>query len=155
MSPPKIKCGANYINSRYAHLEAQSRGFDSAILLDRNGFVSEAPGSCIFIIKDGILKTPPIFSSVLRSITRDSIIKFSKKSLNIETIEQSLTRIDLLTADEIFLCGSAMEISKVNRIENHKIINTRSESLMQILKRKYLEIVRGMDNMYLKWLTEI
>ena len=83
--PPTIKCGANYINSRLAHLDAVKNGFDTALLINNNGTISESTGACFFGIKNNKLITPPISSSILDSITRKTIIQISKKLLNINT----------------------------------------------------------------------
>ena len=81
---PRIKCGANYINSRMAQLEALRNGYDTTIFLNKDGKISEGPGSCLFMVKDGVLITPQLTDSVLESITRDSLIQIAKDILNIK-----------------------------------------------------------------------
>lgn len=117
---PRIKCGANYINSRMAQLEALKNGYDTAIFLNAHETVSEGPGSCLFMVKDGVLYTPLLTDSVLESITRDTVMKISKV-LGIDTIERSIDRTELYTCDEAFLCGSAMEITPIFSIDKYAV----------------------------------
>ena len=131
---PQIKCGANYINSRMAYLETVRFGFDFPLLINENGFVSESSGACIFIIKDGVLSTPASYSHILGSITRNAIIDLVKNNKNIpikDISETQITRFDVLSADEVFLVGTNVEIRIISEIDNvkfkseivHKIIN--------------------------------
>ncbi len=98
---PRVKVGANYINSRMAQLEAKQNGYDTAIFMNSHGKISEGPGSCLFIVRDKKLITPLLTDSVLESITRDTVIKLAKAH-GIEVIERSIDRTELYIADEIF-----------------------------------------------------
>ena len=109
---PGIKCGANYINGRYALLEAKAKGADVAIMKNMKGYISESSGACVFIVKNGAVFTPTLKDDILNSITRDTIIKICHE-LCLPVFEQNLTENDLCNADEIFLCGSAAEIIPV------------------------------------------
>jgi len=152
---PRIKVGANYINSRAAQIEAQNNNYDSAIFLNNQGKVSEGPGSCLFIIRDGVLITPPISASVLESITRDTIIKYAHKNLGIEVIERDVDRTELYIADEAFLCGSAIEITPIVNIDGFILSAGEKGQITEKLHEYYLKIVTGQISEYLHWLTPI
>lgn len=152
---PRIKVGANYINSRMAQLEAIQNGFDTAIFLNNNGKVSEGPGSCLFMIRNKKLITPLLTDSVLESITRDTVIDIAKNILKIEVLERTIDRTELYIADELFLCGSAMEIVPIINVDGHKIGSTTDYEITTKLLNIYLGIVRGKYADYMKWLTPI
>jgi branched-chain amino acid aminotransferase len=147
---PRIKCGANYMNSRMAQLEALRNGYDTAIFLNKEGYISEAPGSCLFIVKDGILSTPLLTDSILESITRDTIIKLAQAELGIPVCERSIDRTELYTCDEAFLCGSAMEITPIFSVDRYPI---DSNQICTKLHSTYLETVMGNNPAYDYWLT--
>ncbi|MEW5785230.1 MAG: branched-chain amino acid transaminase [Bacillota bacterium] len=152
---PRIKVGANYINSRLAQLEAMRNGYDSSILLNNYGKVSEAPGSCIFIVRDRQLITPPITASILESITRATIIEIAEKEFNLKVSEREVERTELYIADEIFLCGTAMEIVSVLSVDKLEINQGNPGITTTKLRNKYFEIVRGTNRRYINWLTPI
>ena len=152
---PKVKVGANYINSRMAQLEALQNGYDSAIFMNSQGKISEGPGSCLFIIRDGKLITPPCTASVLESITRDTVIKIAKTELNIETIDRDIDRTELYICEEAFLCGSAMEIVPLLGVDGIAIGDGKTGVITAKLKNLYLDTVRGKLISYIDWLTEV
>jgi branched-chain amino acid aminotransferase len=151
---PRVKVGANYINSRMAQLEAKQNGYDTAIFMNNQGKISEGPGSCIFIVRDGILYTPLLTDSVLESITRDTVIKIAKDLLNITVIERSIDRTELYIADELFLCGSAMEIVKIVKIDGYSLENNNF-TITDKLTIMYFNIVRGKVRFNDDWITLI
>ena len=151
---PRIKCGANYINSRMAQREALRNGYDTTIFLNEFGKVAEGPGSCIFIVKNGELITPLFTDSVLESITRDTILTLAREN-GIKTVERTIDRTELYTADEAFLCGSAMEITPVVSVDKYLINNGVEGSLTHNLHKKYLECVCGDNPLHTDWLTPI
>lgn len=152
---PKVKVGANYINSRMAQIEAIENGYDSAIFLNNQGKVSEGPGSCLFIIRDGKLITPPLTASVLESITRDTIIELAKNVLKLEVIERDVDRTELYICDEAFLCGSAMEIGPITNIDGIYIGEGIIGETTKAIHKLYLNVVSGNVKEYRKWLTEV
>lgn len=151
---PRIKCGANYINSRVGQREALRNGFDTCIFLNEFGKVAEGPGSCFFMVKDGALVTPLLTDAVLESITRDSIIKIAH-SLNIKVIERTIDRTELYTCDEAFLCGSAMEVTPVLSIDKYLINNGENGELTTKIHKMYLEIAKGNVKEFENWVTPI
>ena len=116
---PKIKCGANYINGRYALLEARSKGAELPLLKNKDNFISESSGACIFIVKKGALKTPSIDCDILESITRDTVIKILLEN-NIKIEEGLIHEEELYESDEVFLCGSAAEITPIKLLQKPK-----------------------------------
>lgn len=151
---PRIKCGANYINSRVGQREALRNGYDTCLFLNEAGKVSEGPGSCFFMIKNKAIITPKLTDSVLESITRDTVIMLAK-NLGYEVIERSIDRTELYTCDEAFLCGSAMEITPVLSIDRYEINNSETGNITKELHLYYLDVVRGMKKEYLNWVTPI
>lgn len=152
---PKVKVGANYINSRMAQMEAIENGYDSAIIMNNQGKVAEGPGSCFFIIRDGVLITPPVTASILESITRDTIIELSRTELHLEVMERDIDRTELYICDEAFLCGSAMEVVPVLNVDGITVSEGNPGKLTQAIHNLYLEVVSGMVSKYKKWLTPI
>lgn len=152
---PRIKCGANYINSRMAQLEALRNGYDTTIFLNKDGKVAEGPGSCLFLVRKGKLITPQITDSVLESITRDTIIKMAKEDLNLEVEERTVDRTELYLCDEAFLCGSAMEITPVISVDRFVVGNGMPGEYTTKLHQLYLEIVRGNYLPRQEWITPI
>lgn len=152
---PRIKCGANYINSRMGQREALRNGYDTCIFLNDEGKVAEGPGSCFFMVKNGTLITPQLTDSVLESITRDTIIEIACNVLNIPVIERSIDRTELYTCNEAFLCGSAMEITPILSIDKYTVGNGSDFEITQKLHKKYLEMVSGELPAYEQWVDKI
>ena len=152
---PRVKVGANYINSRAAQLEALQNNYDSAIFLNNQGKVAEGPGSCLFIIRNNKLVTPPLTASILESITRDTIIEIAKNDLGLDFEEREIDRTELYIADEVFLCGSAIEINAIVSIDGYTIGSGEKGSISKRLHQLYLEIASGKVEKYSKWLTSI
>ena len=118
--PPRVKVGANYLNGRYAHLSALAARFDVPIMLGRNGNVAEGAGACLFLVREGALITPAINNSILESITRDTIIKIAAEN-NIPVEQRDVGRTEVYVADEVFLCGTAAEITPIVVVDQYKI----------------------------------
>lgn len=151
---PRIKCGANYINSRVGQREALRNGYDTCIFLNEAGKVSEGPGSCFFIVKNGAVITPQLTDSVLESITRDSVIQIAK-SKGLSVVERSIDRTELYTCDEAFLCGSAMEVTPVLSIDKYAIGTGNTGVITKDIHMAYLDIVRGKNEEFRDWVTPI
>lgn len=151
---PRIKCGANYINSRVGQREALRNGYDTCIFLNEFGKVAEGPGSCFFIVKNGTVITPQLTDSVLESITRDTIIKIAKDK-GYPVIERTIERTELYTCEEAFLCGSAMEITPVLSIDKYIIGDGSTGRITKELHLTYLDIARGKLEQYKNWVTPI
>jgi len=152
---PKIKLGANYMNSRMGQLEAVRNGYDSAIFLNQEGTVSEGPGSCVFIVKDDILITPPLTASILDSITRSTIIDIASNDLGLKVIERDVEKDELYVADEIFMCGTAVEVAPVFSVDKVQVGQGTEGRITLNIKNLYFDIVRGKVKKYKKWLTPV
>ena len=151
---PRIKCGANYINSRVGQREALRNGYDTCIFLNEKGKVAEGPGSCFFIVAGNKIITPQLTDSVLESITRDTIIKLAREK-GFEVVERTIDRTELYTCDEAFLCGSAMELTPVFSIDKYVVGEGKTERITEELHRAYLDTVRGINQSHKDWLTAI
>ena len=153
-TPPQAKMGGNYLNSIIATQEAKRNGVDEAILLDHNGNVSEAPGENIFIVREGRLSTPSLASSALEGITRDAIIKIAR-DLDIDVVERDIARSELNISDEIFLTGTAAEITPVIEIDSKRIGNGKPGDITTKMMQEYTDIVMNKNDGYDHWLTEV
>ena len=150
---PRIKCGANYINSRMGQREAVRNGYNTCLFLNENKTVAEGPGSCLFMVSKGKLITPLLTDSVLESITRDSVITIAR-DMGIDVVERSINRTELYTSDEAFLCGSAMEITPVTSVDGYKISEAEG-SVTGKIRYTYLNAASHRDSRYEQWLTAI
>ena len=148
---PKIKCGANYINGRYALLEAKSKGADLPMLKNKNGYISESSGACVFLVKKGLILTPSLDCDILESITRDTVIKiFSENNYKIE--QRLISETEFNESDEIFLCGSAAEITPIKLITNNNF--KIGDTTKFIFDEYQLAITAKKYNMY-SWTTKL
>jgi len=152
--PPRAKAGANYINGRYGYLQAKKDGYDVPLFLSNDGDVSESSGACIFIVKNDILITPDVTSSILVSITRNFIIDFAKDN-GIIVEERKIDRTELYLADEVFLAGTAAEIIPLISIDKFKIKNGEVGRLTKFFLTSYLDIVSGNNSKYKNYLTAV
>lgn len=153
-TPTQAKMGGNYLNSIIATQEAKRNGFDEAILLDHNGNVSESPGENIFIVREGQLITPPLSSSALNGITRDTVIKIGKK-FGIEVVETEIARSELTISDEVFLTGTAAEIIPVVAVDGKQIASGKPGDITKKMMKEYKDIVMNKNNDYSHWLTVV
>jgi len=147
----KTKTVGNYVNSILAKREALHAGFDEAILLDTEGYVSEASGENIFIVKDGVLKTPPL-TSILPGITRDCILTLAQ-DLGIPVKEDRFSLDELYLADEAFLTGTAAEVTPVREVDGRIIGPGRPGPVSQKIQTEFFAVVKGQTPRYQHWLT--
>jgi branched-chain amino acid aminotransferase len=152
--PTMAKAAANYMNSQLIHMEAAANGFAEGIALDINGFVSEGSGENIFVVMDGALITPPVGSSVLPGITRSSVIKLCE-DLNIPVREQLVPREMLYLADEVFLTGTAAEITPLRSVDRIKVGNGSRGPITKILQDEFFAIISGSRPDRHHWLTPV
>ena len=152
--PPRIKLGANYMNGRFAHLQAQHDGYDLPIFLSSRGTVSEGAGACLFVVRNGRVSTPSITSSVLESITRDTFIKLSHK-LGLEIEEREVDRTELYIADEVFLCGTAAEVIPLVSIDGYSVGKGRVGDLSRQYLDLYHSVVSRETVEFDHWLTDV
>lgn len=152
--PVQAKATANYANSALARMEALKSGYDEGIMLNVNGTVAESSAENIFIVKDGVLVTPPTTAGALEGITRNSILEISKHN-KIPYEIADITRDELYTADEVFLTGTAAGIKPVIEIDRRTVGETIVGVVTKELQRLFEEVVRGRDIRFSKWLTYV
>lgn len=154
ISLAKAKMMGQYTNSVLAKREAKLGGYDEAILLDTNGYVSEGSGENIFIVKKGVLYTPDLASSILEGITRDTVLTLAREE-GIPIVEMRVTRDQLWLADEVFLTGTAAEVTPVREIDNRTIGAGTPGPITTRLQKRFFDVVRGSDNSHPDWFTKV
>ena len=155
MIPARGKITGIYVNSALAKTEANERGFDEAILLTHDGHVSEGSGENIFIITGDKLVTPPSSDNILLGITSDTVIKLAKNELGIETIERSIDRSELYTADEAFFTGTAAHVSPITEVDERSIGTGEIGKLTKELQQMYFQVIQGKNPKYIDWCTPV
>ncbi|MCC6806189.1 MAG: branched-chain amino acid transaminase [Deltaproteobacteria bacterium] len=146
-------CG-QYVNSILAKREALLGGFNEAIMLDDDGFVAEATGENIFLVKNGVLRTPPYGAQILGGLTRDTVIKLAE-DMGLKVTEARFARDELYTADEVFLTGTAAEITPVREIDHRTIGSGAPGPVVQKIRETYMAVVRGERPEYERWLAPL
>ena len=149
--PMQAKSAANYSNAALARVEALKAGYDEAIMLNNKGHVAEGSAENIFVIKNGRITTPPLSADILNGITRNSAIQMIKASGK-KISEKNITVKNLLSADEIFMTGTAAEVKSVTRINNRKIGTGKIGPVTKELQKSFMDVVMGQDKRFLKWL---
>lgn len=152
--PAMAKSGANYMNSQLIKMEAILNGYAEGIGLDANGFVSEGSGENVFLVREGRLMTPPLSSSVLPGITRDSVIQLAQE-LGIPFVEQMIPREMLYVADEVFFSGTAAEITPIRSVDKITVGKGAIGPITRALQKEFFGIVRGTAPDRHGWLTPV
>jgi len=153
--PPQIKANGLYINNALAKTEAQSSGYDEAIMLAPDGHISEGSGENIFLIIDGKLVTPAVNNNILMGITRNTVIELAETELGIETVQRSIDRSELYMADECFFTGTAAHVTPIAEIDNRKIGNGEIGEITARLQDIYVRVIRGDHPKYMHWCTPV
>jgi branched-chain amino acid aminotransferase len=149
--PHVSKATGIYLNSMLATTEARRGGYDEAILLTDDGTVADGPGENIFVVKDGVIRTPPLSTSILPGITRDSVITIARERGYIVE-ESSIIRADLMLADEVFMTGTAAEVTPVRAVDDVEI---GVGPVTRELQKVYLATVNGLDDTWSSWLDHV
>lgn len=149
--PHAAKATGIYLNSMLATTEARRAGYDEAIMLSSDGYIADGPGETIFVVKDGRVLTPPLATSILPGITRDTVIVLAK-SLGYPVEETQLIRSDLYLADEVFMVGTAAEVTPVRAIDGRDI---GVGPVTLELQKAYLSVVTGLDERWSDWLDVV
>ena len=152
--PMQSKSAANYSNAALARVEALKSGYDEAIMLNSSGKVAEGSAENIFIIKNGIIKTPPLNADILNGITRDSLIQLIKVN-GIKLVEKNITVKELLKADEVFMTGTAAEVKSVTKINKTLIGNGKIGNTTKKLQKAFIDVAMGKDQDFTSWLQYI
>ena len=143
--PARVKAGSNYQNSRLAGVEARVNGYDDALILTRDGKLAEAPGANVMLIRDGGLITPSVTSGILEGVTRAVLMELFHKHRNRPVSEREVDRTELYAADEIFVCGSAAELTPVVSVDRIPIGEGHVGPITRELQTRFFDAVRGRD----------
>ncbi|MDX6511364.1 MAG: branched-chain amino acid aminotransferase [Gaiellaceae bacterium] len=149
--PHAAKATGVYLNSMLAVTEAQRAGYDEAIMLTPDGTVADGPGETIFVVRDGAISTPGLETGILHGITRDSVIQIAT-DLGYTVTQKTLIRSDLYLADEVFMCGTAAEVTPVNSVDDHQI---GVGPVALEIQKAYLDTVRGVSDRWAQWLEPV
>ncbi len=152
--PAMAKSGANYMNSQLVKMEAIINGYVEGIALDANGYVSEGSGENLFVVRNGTLQTAPLGNSVLPGITRDSVLRIARE-LGIPLAEQGIPRELLYIADEVFLTGTAAEITAVRSVDKISVGKGTLGPITRSIQKEFYAIIRGEKPDRFQWLTPV
>src|SRR5207302_6895223 len=155
VAPARAKITGIDVNSALAKTEAMENGFDEAIMLTQDGHVCEGSAENIFLIREGVVSTPPTSDNILEGLTRHAMMELLRKELDLEVVERSIDRSELYVADEIFLCGTGAQISPVVDVDHRPIGNGEVGQVVSRLQQLYFDIVRGANTKYKHWLTPV
>ena len=149
--PPRIKSVANYHNGRLALIQAEDDGYDGALMLDTQGHVTEEPRAAFFMVRDGTVITPPAYSDVLESITRDTVMRLLRDEHKVTVVERPVDRTELYTADELFLTGTALEVTPVAAVDRFAVGDGEPGPVTASIGSTYAATVTGANGIHPEW----
>jgi len=149
--PARGKVSGAYANSALTKTEAVRAGFDEALVLTQDGHVSEGSAMNVFMVRDGIVVTPPVTDNILEGITRRSIIELAQKELGLTVVERSIDRTELYIADELFMTGTAAQVIAITRVDFRQVGTGTMGPVTADLRTRYEDILRGRNPNYAKW----
>jgi branched-chain amino acid aminotransferase len=155
MIPARGKVTGAYVNSAFAKTEAQLNGFDEAIMLDHNGHVSEGSAENLFMLRNGIVYTPPVTSNILEGITRNTVMTLLREELGYEVVEREIDRTELYVCEELILCGTGAQIAPVGSVDRRQVGDGSVGKLGRALQDLYFEVVRNNVPKYSHWCTPV
>jgi branched-chain amino acid aminotransferase len=150
----QAKAVSNYTNSILANMEATDEGYDEALLLDSQGFVSEGAGENVFVVKDGVIYTPDLSAGALNGITRNTVLHIAK-DLGIEVVQKRITRDEIYISDELFFTGTAAEVTPIRELDRVEIGSGSRGPLTEKIQNAFFDIVNGRNPKYAHWLTKV
>jgi len=153
--PARGKISGAYANSALIKTDANLAGFDEALVLDSNGHISEGSAMNIFMLRDGVLVTPPVTDNILEGITRKSIIELARKELGLEVVERSIDRTEVFIAEEMFMTGTAAQVTAVTKVDHRPVGAGVMGPITTKFRTMYEDILRGKNNKYLHWNVEV
>jgi branched-chain amino acid aminotransferase len=153
--PAGVKITGAYVNAALATTEAKEKGFDEAILLDKDGFVCEGSAMNLFLVTGGKLITPPLTTDILGGVTRDCIMTLAKDELDVSIEERAIAPQELFAADEVFFCGTGVEVVPISSVDRRAVGDGKPGSVTGRLAALYLQVVRSEKEKYQKWLAEV
>jgi branched-chain amino acid aminotransferase len=148
---PRIKCAANYENGRMALIQAEEDGYDGVLMLDGQGHVTEEPRACLFLMRAGVPITPKITSDILESVTRETLMQLFREQMSLTTQERDVDRTELYVADEIFLCGTGLEVTTVVKVDRFTVGSGVAGPVTSALRDIYMATTRGENNLHPEW----
>jgi branched-chain amino acid aminotransferase len=149
--PARGKVAGAYANSALIKTDANRSGFDEALVLDNDGHISEGSAMNVFMVRDGILVTPPVTDNILEGITRRSVIELAQKELGLTVLERSIDRTEIYICEEMFLTGTAAQITAVTKIDHHPVGNGVMGPITTKLRALYEDVLRGRNKKYEHW----
>jgi branched-chain amino acid aminotransferase len=152
--PARAKVTGAYVNSALAKSDALENGFDEAIVLTAGGHVNEASAANVFVVRDGVALTPPVYDDLLEGVTRKALLELLENE-GIPTEVRSIDRSELYVADEIFLCGTGVQISPVVEVDHRPVGSGGVGPIARLVRDRYFDAVRGRIPEYSHWLTPI
>ncbi len=155
MIPARGKISGCYVNSALAKTDAQRAGFDEAIVLNQDGHIAEGSAENLFIIRNGVVSTPPITDNILEGITRRTVMILLRDELGLEVIERPIDRTELYLADEVFFCGTGVQIAAITQIDHRLVGAGRIGPATTDLRRVYFDVVRGRMKKYAQWCSPV
>jgi branched-chain amino acid aminotransferase len=150
----KGKIVGHYVNSILAKREVMAAGYQEAIMLDGQGYLAEASGENVFVVKKGVISTPPLGAAILGGITRDTVLTIAEE-LGLKLVERQITRDELYIADEIFMCGTAAEITPVREVDDRQIGAGSRGPITERVQKRFFEVVRGEGKPHPEWLATV
>lgn len=153
--PARGKIAGAYANSALIKTDANLKGFDEAIVLNQNGHVSEGSAENLFIVRDGVAYTPPVHDNILEGINRRTHIQLLRDELGVETVERPIDRSEVLLADEVFFCGTGVQIVAVTEVDFYPVGMGQMGPVVSQLRELFFKIVRGESAAYCHWLTSV
>ncbi|MGD8628542.1 MAG: branched-chain amino acid transaminase [bacterium] len=154
-APARCKITGVYINSALSKTEVMERGFDEAIVLTHDGHVSEGSAENIFIVRDGELITPSASENILEGITRKTIMELAKAEFGIETTERQIDRSELYISDEVFFCGTGVQVAAVVEIDGRPVGDGKIGPVVEKLRNLYFDVAKGKVKKYKHWCTPV
>jgi len=153
--PPRIKNVANYRNGQLAGMEAGLNGFDVALIMNQQGKVAEGGGSCFMMVRDGKLITPDVTQSILESITRDALIQLARDEMGLEVVERAVDRTELYICDELFMCGTAFEVTAIKSVDHYDVGDGKLGPITRRLEELLDDSFRGKTGIRPEWRTPV
>ena len=153
--PARAKVTGAYVNSALAKSDALLNGYDEAIVLNQDGHVSEGSAENLFLVRDGKLVTPPVIENILEGITRATIIQIAREELALETVERPIDRTELYVADEVFFCGTGVQVAAIASVDRRPVGDGKMGPIVQQIRQLYFDVVRGRVPRYRHWCTPV
>jgi branched-chain amino acid aminotransferase len=153
--PARGKIVGSYVNSAFAKTDAARAGFDEAIVLNEDGHICEGSAENIFLLRRGVLVTPPVTDNILEGITRRTVIDLLRNTMKREVVERSIDRTEIYIAEEAFFCGTGVQIAAITRVDHRPIGAGKMGPLVGDLRKLYFDVVRGKHPDYKSWVTPV